>query len=71
MRRYQLIFYESKVKLESLNPQELNIIKSVWKESPYGLIRQLMSIDEIKLANILVKKGFLVKETSTTKQKNM
>jgi len=29
MRRYQLIFYESKVKLESLNPQELNIIKSV------------------------------------------
>jgi len=30
-----------------------------------------MSIDEIKLANILVKKGFLVKETSTTKQKNM
>ena len=35
----------------------------------YGLVRKLMSKEEIKLANILVKKGILYKGTSDDKQK--
>ena len=48
-----------------------NLLDDLELQKPNGILRKLMSSDEIKAANILVKQGLIVKGVSDDKQKSV
>jgi hypothetical protein len=55
----------------NLSSEEKEVLDSIAKEYPHGLIRKLMSPREISIANGLVKKKYVLKGISDDKQKSI
>lgn len=47
------------------------LISNLESQKPHGILRKMMSSDEIKVANILVRQGLIYKGISDDKQKTV
>ena len=61
--------FKEYLKEESITTNEVEVLQMLDREKEYGVLRTMLSPDERKIANKLVKKGLADKGFSDDKQK--